>query len=104
MPEKNVKAFKWVKTGLIVYFIIVIKFLLIASIILAVDLARAGSAPDQNMSTILVIRLARLGSHENLTPEQKRKAGIKYFLQYFFNKFLILLNSVSEFLFFNTIV
>jgi hypothetical protein len=78
MPEKNAKAYKWVKTGLIVYFIIVIKFLLVVSIILAVD---------QNLPTILVIRLARLGSDENLTPEQKPKAGIKYFLQYFINKF-----------------
>jgi 5-bromo-4-chloroindolyl phosphate hydrolysis protein len=71
MPEKNAKALKWVKTGLIVYFLIVIKFVLIVSIILAVDLARAGSALDQNLSTILVIRLARLGSDQNLSPQQK---------------------------------
>jgi hypothetical protein len=71
---------KWVKTALIIYFIIFLKYLLIVSIFLAVDLACDGptgrdSALEQKQSAILVVRLAGLESDGHLTAKKERKAG-----------------------------
>ncbi len=66
-------------TALMIYSIISVKYLLIVSIFLAVDLACDGptgrdSAPEQKQSTVLV-RLAGLQSNGHLTQEQEPKAG-----------------------------
>ncbi len=71
---------KWVKTALIIYFIIFLKYLLIVSIFVAVDLAcdrptGRDSALEQKQSAILVVRLAGLESDGHLTAKKERKAG-----------------------------
>ncbi len=81
MAQQNRNMFfKWVKTALMIYFIIFLKYLLIVSIFLAIDLAcdgptGRGSELEQKQSSILVVRLAGLESNGHLTQEQDRKAG-----------------------------
>jgi len=70
---------KWVKTALIIYFIIFLKYLLIVSIFLAVEFAcdeptGRDSALEQKQSSILV-KLAGLQSDGHLTQEHEPKAG-----------------------------